>query len=187
MGSGCRQLFNHANDHTPSCVLGADLYQVGSNCFLKRSNALRSCLPGRCEGLASVPAALRASAARARLSMLASVSSYKVWAIGAARRCSLVAITLTSRSSQPWRMRNMSPGATSRETFTFWPASRTLPPSMAVLASDRVLKKRAAHNHLSIRTLLLPCSLSVNARQSAEDFLKVVDGGESRIDSRGQC
>ena len=75
MGSGCRQLFNHANDHTPSCVLGADLYQVGSNCFLKRSNALRSCLPGRCEGLASLPAALRASAARARRSTLASVSS----------------------------------------------------------------------------------------------------------------
>ena len=80
----------------------------------------------------------------------------------------------------------MSPGATSRDTFDFCPASWTLPPSMADLASDRVLKKRAAHNHLSILTLLLPCSLSVNVRQSAEDFLKVVDGGESRIDPRGQ-
>ena len=80
----------------------------------------------------------------------------------------------------------MSPGATSRDTFNFCPASWTLPPSMADLASDRVLKKRAAHNHLSIRTLLVPCSLSVNIRQSAEDFLKVVDGGESRIDPRGQ-
>ncbi len=80
----------------------------------------------------------------------------------------------------------MSPGATSRDTFTFWPASWTLPPSIAVLASDRVLKKRAAHNHLSIRTLLLLCSLSVNVGQSAEDFLKVVDSGESRIESRGQ-
>src|SRR5690349_19375051 len=32
------------------------------------------------------------------------------------------------------------------------PFSLTLPPSIAACAADRVLKKRAAHSHLSIRT-----------------------------------
>jgi len=74
-GSRCWEIFNHVKDDTSSARVGAALNQGASNCLRSRSNALRSCLPGFCEGRARAPAALRASAARERRSRLPSVSS----------------------------------------------------------------------------------------------------------------
>ena len=99
------------------------------------------------------PAALRASACASRLARLAAVSSYNNCASGAPRRWSLSCFTSTTFSSQPWRICRISPAAISFETFTRCPSRWTLPPSIAALARLRVLKKRAAHSHLSRRTL----------------------------------
>src|SRR5215471_833809 len=49
-------------------------------------------------------------------------------------------------------MLRRSPALSERAAFTRSPLTCTLPPSTASPASDRVLKKRAAHSHLSIRT-----------------------------------
>src|SRR5215207_1377730 len=49
-------------------------------------------------------------------------------------------------------MRSSSPACTSFDRFTRSPATCTLPPSIASTARARVLKKRAAHSHLSRRT-----------------------------------
>ncbi len=48
--------------------------------------------------------------------------------------------------------RSMSPGRTVLEGLAASPLTWTLPPLQAVAASVRLLKKRAAHSHLSIRT-----------------------------------
>src|SRR5262245_31177189 len=45
-----------------------------------------------------------------------------------------------------------SPARTAREGFAAWPLRSTLPPSHAVAARLRLLKKRAAQSHLSMRT-----------------------------------
>ena len=78
----------------------------------------------------------------------------------------------------------MSPGTTSRDTFTCWPASWTLPPSMAVLASDRVLKKRAAHNHLSTRTFSMAFyekeNLRMMKRYRAKDVVALIEAGSAK-------
>src|SRR5262245_62072912 len=49
-------------------------------------------------------------------------------------------------------MLRRSPGLMVRAALTRSPLTCTWPPSTASAASDRVLKKRAAHSHLSIRT-----------------------------------
>jgi hypothetical protein len=46
----------------------------------------------------------------------------------------------------------MSPGRTVLEALAASPLTCTLPPLQAAAASVRLLKKRAAHSHLSIRT-----------------------------------
>jgi hypothetical protein len=53
----------------------------------------------------------------------------------------------------PSRMRTLSPRCTSFERFTRSPFTCTFPASIVSAASDRVLKKRLAHSHLSNRTL----------------------------------
>src|SRR5690606_22188093 len=57
-----------------------------------------------------------------------------------------------------------------------WPSTLILPPSMAALARLRVLKKRAAHSHLSMRTLSM--FSSCRGRVEGEDFVEVVNGGK---------
>src|SRR5882757_4544832 len=52
------------------------------------------------------------------------------------------------------RMWRRSPVWTSREGLASWPLATMRPSSQARAASARVLKKRAAQSHLSIRTLL---------------------------------
>ena len=59
--------------------------------------------------------------------------------------------------------------------FDALPASCTLPPSIAVLANVRVLKKRAAHSHLSMRTLSVLSGLSVNCWQTVDNFVEMMD------------
>jgi hypothetical protein len=63
----------------------------------------------------------------------------------------------TIHSSEPLSMSSLSPIFTARAGLTLSPLSLTLPSSTAVVASERVLKKRAAHSHLSMRTLSISC------------------------------
>jgi len=49
-------------------------------------------------------------------------------------------------------MRNASPTRTTRDGFGRSPPTATLPVSTACFARLRVLKKRAAHSHKSMRT-----------------------------------
>src|SRR5262249_33729051 len=59
--------------------------------------------------------------------------------------------TTTVHSNSPMRIASRSPGPISLPGFTRSPFSLTLPPAIAVWARLRVLKKRAAHSHLSMR------------------------------------
>src|SRR5690606_31379946 len=103
--------------------------------------------------------ALRSAAACSRRVRLSAVSSYSNCASGAPRRTSDSARTTTVRSSKPARITSSSPTLSSLLGLQRSPLQCTLPPSMAALANARVLKKRAAHNHLSRRTL--PSSFSL--------------------------
>src|SRR3989338_4035283 len=62
------------------------------------------------------------------------------------------------------RMSSMSPGATALAGLMRASLSSTLPHSIAAVASERVLKKRAAHSHLSMRNLSLSSLLSMVMR-----------------------
>src|SRR5690606_18087776 len=87
-------------------------------------------------------------------------------------------MTVTIFSSHPWRMLRVSPGLSSRLGFGRWLLTLIFPFSMAALARLRVLKKRAAHSHLSIRTLsIVAGSCGVGARKN---FIEMVDGGKVR-------
>lgn len=98
------------------------------------------------------PAARRSSLSRSRFSTEASVSRYRTAASTAPPRRSDKPSTSTVKSSQPRLMFSVSPHFTSLAALARFPFSRTCPPSIADLACDRVLKKRAAHSHLSSRT-----------------------------------
>src|ERR1019366_10146036 len=60
--------------------------------------------------------------------------------------------TSTSYSPPSVVTRSSSPTFSSRAGFTGWPRHSTRPSSHAFDAKARVLKKRDAHSHLSIRT-----------------------------------
>src|SRR4051794_41682310 len=67
----------------------------------------------------------------------------------------------------------MSPGRTSREALDVCPFASILPRSHAREASERVLKNRAAHNHLSILTrstipLSYPETAAVRVRRARD-------------------
>src|SRR5690606_18254300 len=126
--------------------------------------------------------ALRSAASRSRLATLSGVSSYRAAACGAPRRFSDTAFTTTTFSSQPWRISSTQPGSISRLLLQRAPLQCTLPPSMACLARLRVLKKRAAHSHLSSRTFapagVAPSSL-LRIVPSGHDFVEVDDAREA--------
>src|SRR5690242_20180429 len=120
---------------------------------LRRLSARRS----RFDGLLSPSTskygvALRSSARCARNSLLASVSRYSVCATAAGPRISLSNRICTWNSPASFLICNRSPTRTSRDGLAFVPLLSILPSSQARAASDRVLKNRAAHNHLSILT-----------------------------------
>src|SRR6478752_807118 len=61
-------------------------------------------------------------------------------------------------------MRSMSPTRTSRAGFASISLERMRPMSHALAASARVLKKRAAQSHLSMRTEFMMCVLRIETR-----------------------
>src|SRR3954447_15582705 len=62
----------------------------------------------------------------------------------------------------------LSPTFTSREGLAGWPFTLTRPRPISSLDSPRVLKKRAAHNHLSSLTPIIHVlRLLLQARQAA--------------------
>src|SRR5260221_12154497 len=65
------------------------------------------------------------------------------------------------------------------------PPTSTLPPSTATDAADRVLKKRAAHNHLSRRTVVGAAALSVGSGIAASDGRILAFGGHRDEAHRG--
>src|SRR5450830_1530266 len=93
----------------------------------------------------------RFSATAARRATLTSVSSYRLRATGAEPRTSDNPITSTSHRSEPLSISSTSPNLTLRAGLTRSPLTVTLLWSTASQASERVLKKRAAHSHLSSR------------------------------------
>ena len=84
--------------------------------------------------------------------LLVSVSSYINIAWAAGPRRPPCCKTMTVYSSIPRRILNSSPTLTNLEDFTRSPFRWTLPPFIDSAAKDRVLKKRAAHSHLSNRS-----------------------------------
>ena len=56
---------------------------------------------------------------------------------------------------------------------------------MAVLANVRVLKKRAAHSHLSMRIFSELCAMSDKCRKPVENFVEVMDRGVACALTRG--
>src|ERR1700728_1611087 len=59
-------------------------------------------------------------------------------------------------------MFSMSPTRTSRAGLAAWPLEVMRPRSQALEASERVLKKRAAQSHLSMRTLSMVQSAAMH-------------------------
>src|SRR5207237_1374535 len=76
-------------------------------------------------------------------------SSYSVCAMLAGPRRSASARTSIVHSAVPIRICSTSPACTSFAGLMRTPFRWTWPPSTAAVASARVLKKRAAHSHLS--------------------------------------
>lgn len=87
-----------------------------------------------------------------RTDLLASSSTYSFAASAAGPRFSLSASTVTRCSKAPMRICSASPVLISFDGFGRSALSVILPPSTACAARLRVLKKRAAHSHLSMRT-----------------------------------
>ncbi len=75
----------------------------------------------------------------------------KVCATDAGPRTSLNPSTSTSNSPPSFVIRSVSPTRTSRAAFATWPFDTIRPRSQAFFASVRVLKKRVAQSHASIR------------------------------------
>jgi hypothetical protein len=71
--------------------------------------------------------------------------------MAAGPRCWLRARTSTSNSPASFLMWSMSPTRTSREGLAAWLFEVMRFMSQALEACSRVLKKRAAHSHLSMR------------------------------------
>ena len=93
-------------------------------------------------------------------------SSSRAWRLSAVSSQSVAAavpdplVPETPRSTTVWekggrRIVRRSPTATTRDRLARSPPRSTFPPSTASAASDRVLKKRAAHSHLSNLTWTL--------------------------------
>jgi hypothetical protein len=79
-------------------------------------------------------------------------SSYSVCASGAGPRRTPQAITRTVLTSLAWVKIKTSPAPTATDGLaTLLEFSRTFPPPTTLVASERVLKKRAYHSHLSRR------------------------------------
>src|SRR6202166_794447 len=95
--------------------------------------------------------------------MLSGVSRYSVWASAAAPRLSDRILTVTCHCMAPLSISNLSPLFRLRAGLARSSFQRTLPDSIASAASERVLKKRAAHSHLSMRTvsLMTPHALTI--------------------------
>jgi len=88
-----------------------------------------------------------------RALMLSAVSSYKAWATGAGPRWLLSPLTTIVRAICACSTVTVSPTRSSRAGLTLLAPTWTWPLLTSSVASERVLKKRAAHSHLSIRTL----------------------------------
>src|SRR4051794_37531740 len=73
-------------------------------------------------------------------------------ASAAGSRRSAVPLMVAVRRMTPWLNSISSPGLTSLLGFAGAPLTFTRPPRIASTASARVLTRRAAHSHLSIRT-----------------------------------
>ena len=97
-------------------------------------------------------ASLFASAASSRRWTLFGSSEYFCRARGADNLRSLRSSAVMTNSSSPRVIESLSLSDNCLPGLTRCPSIRTLPPLMASRARPRVLKNRAAHSHLSIRT-----------------------------------
>ncbi len=119
-----------------------------------RERARRSFLVGRAAaGMKAAGSSASRSRCAVRAARLSAVSSYSVCAIAALPRCGTTRRTVTMCTNAPSRTRTVSPGFSSLLRFARSPFTSIFPPSIAAAASERVLKNRAAHSHLSRRML----------------------------------
>ena len=88
---------------------------------------------------------------------------------------------MTVFRSAPWRRIMVSPISSSRLGLARWPLTLTLPPLTASLASERVLKKRAAHSHLSMRTFF---GLSLESTVVEVVDLRATKNNQAGVSSR---
>jgi hypothetical protein len=119
----------------------------------RASSRRRACFVGRAPRSApSGRASRRSSACCSRAVRDSGVSAYIVAAALAGPRRSATSVTATVRRTVPIVTSIVSPARTTFDGFTRSPLTCTRPPSTAAVPAPRVLKKRAAHSHLSIRT-----------------------------------
>src|ERR1700723_3704687 len=93
--------------------------------------------------------------------------------MAAEARCWLKARTSILKSPDSFLICSMSPIRTSRAGFAGWRLERTRCSSQALEACSRVLKKRAAQSHLSMRVPVMRLFSAL-----AADFENALDGSE---------
>src|SRR5258705_3744160 len=155
----------------------------------------RSRLVGRpLRSPAGPPKALRSAICATRRAMLSSLSIKSLRASSTGPRRSESAVTVTLHSNSPTRIESASPTLTSFDGLIRSSRNLTLPATTAACASARVLKKRAAHNHLSMRTR--SCGSLIHSLRRAllfdetrehravaiSQLARVVDGGEMQLE-----
>jgi len=119
----------------------------------RASSRRRACFVGRAPRSApSGRASLRSLACCSRAANDSGVSAYIVAATLAGPRRSASLVTTSVRRSVPIVSSIESPARTALAGFTRSPFTCTRPPCTASVAAPRVLKRRAAQSHLSIRT-----------------------------------
>lgn len=128
----------------------------------KASSRRRAAFVGRAPRSApSGRASRRSSACCSRRASDSGVSAYIVAATLAGPRRSEIAVTATVQRTAPILTSTTSPARTAFDGFTRSPLTWTRPPRTASVAALRVLKKRAAQSHLSIRTSFTSTMLTV--------------------------
>ncbi len=131
---------------------------------------------GRGRRRAAARAGARRRAARGPRPTPASPRTARAAASAGPRR-SASARTTTVQRRPPRLTSTVSPGRTSFAGFTRAPPTWTWPPSTASVAAPRVLKKRAAHSHLSIRT----ASMRADCRRWSRRRVRTA------VESDGRC
>ena len=91
-------------------------------------------------------------------------SSYRRAASAPGPRRSVSVATRTTRLARGSVILSRSPARTTLDGLATWSLTSTLPPLQAAAASVRLLKKRAAQSHLSMRTSSTMAALRYHMR-----------------------